>query len=101
MGGNYFEMNFPEELSLERILTTVLSSSKAEKMLSWCPEWSLRRTSNAPPARIKVYITHFALRSWLVRPLDLNILVDHNRQIDVVKDVIGDHSSLLSRHQRH
>ena len=83
---------FLEELPLETVLTAALSSGKAEKLPSWCPDWSLKLTSNAPPARFKADITHFALRSWSVDPLNHNILFVRGLQIDVVKEVINDYS---------
>jgi hypothetical protein len=83
---------FLEELPLETVLTAAPSSGKAEKIPSWCPDWSLRNTSNAPPVRFKADTTHFALRSWSVDPLDQNILVIRGQQIDVVKEVINDYS---------
>ncbi|TAQ88902.1 hypothetical protein B7494_g2779 [Chlorociboria aeruginascens] len=83
---------FLEELPLETVLTAAPSSGKAEKMPSWCPDWSLRNNPNAPQARFKADITHFALRGWSVDPLDHGILVVRGQQIDIVKEVIDDYS---------
>jgi hypothetical protein len=83
---------FLEELPLETVLSAALSSGKAEKIPSWCPDWSYKITSNPPPARFKADPTHFALRSCSVDPLDHNVLVVHGQQIDVVEKVINDYS---------
>lgn len=82
---------FLDEIPLETVLTAALSPGKAEKVPSWCPDWSVRNSSIAPPARFKADATHSALRSWSVDPLDQNILVVRGRQIDVVNEVIDDY----------
>lgn len=83
---------FLEEFSLETLLTAAPSRDKDERMPSWCPDWSLRATSCAPPARFKADPIHFALQSWSTDPRDQRILLVHGQQTDVVDVVLNDYS---------
>lgn len=83
---------FLEELPLETVLTAAPSPGKAENLPTWCPDWSLRQTSNGPPVRFQPDRSLSALQGWLVDPLNRNILIVRGQQIDIVKEVIDDYS---------
>lgn len=80
------------QMPLEILFDAAISAGKPAAMPSWCPDWSLKQTSNPLFPRFRSNHVFNSLRSWTIDPLDHNILRVSGMQIDQVQDIINEYS---------